>query len=44
MEAFADDDFNVAQILTFVSATEENIVKKRNNTIHQDFVLLPQRF
>ena len=43
-KAFADDNFNVAQLLIFVFHRTENIVRKGENTGYQHFLLFPQCF
>ena len=45
LKAFADDNFDVAQIVKFFSSrVEKNIVEKGENAGFQHFLLFPQCF
>ena len=44
MNAFADDNFSVAQMLRFVFDRIENIVGKGGNACNEHFLLFPQCF
>ena len=44
MEAFADDKFYVAKMMTFVFNRVENIVGKGENAGYKHFLLFPQCF
>ena len=44
MEAFSDDDSNVAQMVQFLLERIENTVGKGENARHQHFLLFPQCF
>ena len=44
LKAFADDNFDVAQIAKFSSCSLENIVEKGENAGFQHFLLFPQCF
>ena len=44
LEAFADGNYNVAQIQIFVFDRRENIVGKGENADYQHFLLFPQFF